>query len=81
VSEDTVEEQKHFSDKNQFPHKLIADKDGKVAAAFQVDMKGKMTSRQSFLIKDGKVVWNMLKDTSTETHAADVIKAFDALPK
>ncbi len=81
VSEDTVEEQKHFSDKNQFPHKLIADKDGKVAAAFQVDMKGKMTSRQSFLIKDGKVVWNMLAGTTTETHAKDVLAAYEGLKK
>src|SRR5215207_6431730 len=75
VSEDTVEAQKKFADKNQFPHKLIADADGKVAAAFQVDMKGKVTSRQSFLIKDGKVVWNMLSGTTTDTHAKDVLAA------
>ncbi len=81
VSEDTVEAQKHFSDKNQFPHQLIADTDGKVAAAFQVDMKGKVTSRQSFLIKDGKVVWNMLKGTSTETHAKDVLSVYEGLSK
>src|SRR4051812_15360555 len=81
VSEDTVEEQKHFSDKNQFPHKLIADKDGKVAAAFQVDMRGAMTSRQSFLIKDGKVVWNMLAVKAPETHAKDVLAAYEGLKK
>jgi peroxiredoxin Q/BCP len=80
VSEDTVEAQKHFSDKNQFLHKLIADADGKVAAAFQVDMRGKVTSRQSFLIKDGKVVWNMLKAT-TDTHAKDVLAAYEGLKK
>ena len=80
VSEDTVEAQKHFADKNQFPFKLIADADGKVAAAFQVDMKGKVTSRQSFLIKDGKVVWNMLKAT-TDTHAKDVLAAYEGLKK
>ena len=80
VSEDTVEEQKHFSDKNQFPHKLVADKDGKVAAAFQVDMRGKVTARESFLVKDGKVVWTMLKAT-TDTHAKDVLAAYAALPK
>lgn len=80
VSEDTVEAQKHFADKNQFPFKLIADVDGKIAAAFEVDMRGKMTSRQSFLIQDGKVVWNMLKAT-TDTHAKDVLQAYAALPK
>jgi len=81
VSEDTVEEQKHFSDKNQFPHKLVADKDGKVAAAFKVDMKGKVTARQSFLVKDGKVVWNMLSGTTTDTHAKDVLAAYEGLKK
>jgi thioredoxin-dependent peroxiredoxin len=81
VSEDTVDAQKHFADKNQFPHKLIADTDGKVAKAFQVDMRGKVTSRQSFLIKDGKVVWNMLKGTTTETHAKDVLAAYEGLAK
>jgi hypothetical protein len=34
----------------------------------------------SFLIKDGKVVWNM-PAASTAEHSKDVIKAFDALPK
>jgi peroxiredoxin Q/BCP len=78
VSIDPVDAQKKFADKNQFPFTLIADADGKVAAAFQVDMRGKVTSRQSFLIKDGKVVWNMLK-ASTETHAKDVLAAYEAL--
>ena len=81
VSEDSVEAQKHFSDKNHFLHQLIADTDGKVASAFQVDMKGAMTSRQSFLIKDGKIVWNMLSGTTTETHAKDVLAAYEGLKK
>jgi peroxiredoxin Q/BCP len=81
VSEDTVEAQKKFAEKYTLPHTLIADADGKVAAAFGVDMMGKMTARQSFLIKDGKVVWNMLKGTTTATHAADVMKAVDELAK
>ena len=83
VSEDKPEAQKRFKDKYNLPHTLIADNDGKVAKAFQVDMVpvAKLTKRQSFLIKDGKVVWNMLEKTSTETHAADVLKAVAALPK
>ena len=82
VSEDTVDAQKHFADKNQFPHKLVADADGKVAAAFKVDMlKPNITARQSFLIKDGKVVWNMLAKTTTETHAKDVLAAYESLKK
>ena len=83
VSEDKPDAQKKFAEKYKLPHTLIADSDGTVAKAFSVDMipVAGLTKRQSFLIKDGKVVWNMLKDTTTETHAADVIKAFDALPK
>ena len=83
VSEDKPESQKKFQEKYNLPHTLIADNDGKVAKAFAVDMMPivNITKRQSFLIKDGKVVWNMLAGTSTETHAADVMKAFDALPK
>lgn len=78
VSIDPVEAQKKFAEKNQFPHTLIADHDGKVAAAFQVDMRGKVTARQSFLVKDGQIAWTQLKGT-TDTHAKDVLSAFDGL--
>jgi peroxiredoxin len=37
-----------------------------------------LTARQSFLIKDGKVVWTMTK-ASTTTHAKDVLKAYEEL--
>jgi peroxiredoxin Q/BCP len=80
VSIDPVEAQKKFADKNQFPFTLIADADGKVAAAFQVEMRGKVAARQSFLVKDGKIAWTMLK-ASTETHAKDVLTAVDGLAK
>jgi peroxiredoxin Q/BCP len=75
VSEDPKELQKDFETRNQLPFKLAADTDGKVATAFGVPRMGKVTKRQSFLIKDGKVVWNMLDKTSTDKHAEDVLKA------
>ncbi len=81
VSEDTVAEEKAFKDKFSFPFQLIADSDGKVAAGFGVSTAGGHAKRQSFLIKDGKIVWNMLDKTSTETHAADVLKAYEELGK
>ena len=83
VSEDNVADQKSFAEKFHFPHTLIADHDGKVAAAFGTDFipNKPLTQRQSFLIKDGKVAWNMLKGTTTETHAADVMKAYAELAK
>jgi peroxiredoxin Q/BCP len=79
VSEDKPEAQKKFKEKHNLPFTLIADSDGKVAKAFgvPVNVMG-MTARQSFLIKDGKVVWNMLK-ASTSGHAADVLKAYEEL--
>ena len=81
VSEDKVEAQKAFAQKYNLPHTLIADSDGKVAAAFGTDMiLGKLlTQRQSFLVKDGKIAWTMLKGTSTETHAKDVLAAVQGL--
>jgi peroxiredoxin Q/BCP len=83
VSEDKVEAQKAFANKYNLPHTLIADNDGKVAAAFGTDFipNKPLTQRQSFLIKDGKVAWTMLKGTTTETHAKDVMAAYEALSK
>src|ERR1700744_3956838 len=83
VSEDKVDAQKAFAEKFHFPHTLIADHDGKVAAAFGTDFIANkpLTQRESFLVKDGKVVWTMLKGTTTETHAQDVLKAYEGLAK
>lgn len=80
VSEDKVEAQKKFHDKHEFPFTLIADHDGKVAEAFGVPTAGGFAKRQSFLVKDGKVVWNMLS-ASTATHAKDVLAAYESLGK
>lgn len=80
VSGDKPESQKKFQDKYKLPFTLIADSDSKVADAFGVFHLAGITKRQSFLIKDGKVVWTMLA-ASTDSHAADVLKAFEALPK
>ena len=83
VSEDKVDDQKKFAEKYSLPHTLIADNDGKVAAAFGTDfIAGKpLTQRQSFLVKDGKVAWTMLSKTTTETHAKDVMAAVEGLAK
>ena len=81
VSEDTAEAQKKFQEKYTLPFTLVSDTDGKVAQAFGVPLRGTVTQRQSFLIKDGKVVWNMLDKTSTDQHATDVLKAYDEISK
>ncbi len=75
VSADTSEEQKHFADKYKLPFVLLADKKGEVIKAFGVPTSAKgFAARQSFLIKDGKVIWRDLKATPT-TQAQDAIAA------
>lgn len=80
VSGDGAESQKQFQEKYKLPFTLIADSDSKVAVAFGVPLQGNIAARQSFLIKDGKVVWTMPK-ASTASHAQDVLKAYDELSK
>ena len=74
VSGDKADDQKAFVDKYKLPFTLLADADFKVADAFGSPHR----ARNSFLIKDGKVAWTMLK-ASTATHAQDVLKAYDEL--
>jgi thioredoxin-dependent peroxiredoxin len=80
VSRDTPEAQKKFREKNHIPFTLIADADGRVAGAFGVPgfMGLPISSRQSFIIKDGKVVWASLHAKTAE-HAAEVQAALDSL--
>ena len=78
VSEDKVEKQKDFRDKYSFQFPLVADDDGAVAKAFGVPVTLGFASRQSFLIKNGKVAWTMPK-ASTATHGADILKAASEL--
>jgi thioredoxin-dependent peroxiredoxin len=78
VSEDNPESQKKFQEQNQIPFPLIADTDGKVAAAFGVPTTDGRAKRQSFIIKDGKVVWNSLQAKTAE-HAQEVKSALDSI--
>lgn len=79
VSEDREDAQKKFQEKYGLPFPLIADHDGAVAKAFGVPTVLGFARRQSFLIRDGKVVWRDL-NASTSQQAADVLKALGALP-
>ncbi len=79
VSRDTPEDQKMFKEKYDLPFTLIADADGKVIEAFGVPtLGGGMASRQSFLVKDGKIVWRSL-NAQTATHAQEVKDAVSSL--
>jgi thioredoxin-dependent peroxiredoxin len=80
VSGDKPDSQKAFRDKYSLPFTLIADDDATVAKAFGVPQRVfNIYARQSFLIKDGKIAWTMTEKTSTEKHAADVLKALESL--
>ena len=78
VSADSVKAQKAFADKFRLPFTLLADTDREVIAAFGVPMKlSIMPARQSFLIRDGKIIWRDLK-AAPKTQAADALKAAEA---
>ena len=77
VSRDTVEAQSQFEAENHLPFTLVADPKGEVAMAFGVPkLMGilPLDARQSFLIKDDKVVWNS-PSAQTKESAHEVQKA------
>jgi len=81
VSRDTVDAQKKFANEDKLPFTLVADPEGKVADAFGVaKLMGvlPLDARESFIIKDGKVVWANPK-AQTKGSAAEVQKALDSL--
>ena len=78
VSEDKADDQKKFQEKYKLPFSLIADSDGAVAKAFGVPTAGGYAKRQSFLVKDGKIVWRDL-NASTKNQATDVRAALENL--
>ncbi len=81
VSRDSAAAQDKFREDNHLPFTLIADPDGTVAAAFGVPkLMGVLPvdARQSFLIKDDKIVWNS-PHAQTKTSADEVEKALASL--
>jgi peroxiredoxin Q/BCP len=80
VSRDTVDSQKHFQDEDHLPFTLIADRDGKVAEAFGVPMMMflPIASRESFIVKNGKIAWNSIHAKTTGS-AQEVQQALDQL--
>lgn len=80
VSTDSVASQKKFADKQKLPFTLLADPNGKVLKAFGVKTIPIIgfSTRQAFLIKDGKVIWRDQK-ASTAEQAADVLKVVKEL--
>lgn len=75
VSADNAAAQLSFAEKYELPFTLLADDKGEVIAAFGVPTSGRgFAARQSFLVKNGKVIWRDLKATPA-TQAKDAIAA------
>lgn len=78
VSGDSVEGQKKFAAKHNLPFTLLADSESEVAKAFGVPTLMGIPKRQSFLVRDGKVVW-IVESAKTGDHAAEVRAALAQL--
>ena len=73
VSADSAESQRRFAVKYHLPFTLLADPELAVAKAFGVPLMLGMTRRQSFLIRDGRIVWRDLH-ASTKEQARDLLR-------
>ncbi|PWU10625.1 MAG: peroxiredoxin [Verrucomicrobia bacterium] len=79
VSRDGAAAQKAFQSKYQLPFTLISDTNGALAKAFGVpSLMGIYSSRASFLVSDGRIVWRTLK-AQTRGSAQEIRKAIDSL--
>ncbi len=78
VSSDGPAAQLRFKEKFRLPFTLLADENHAVANAFGVRLMLGMPHRQSFLIKEGRVVW---RDLSASTHeqAREVLAVLNRL--
>jgi peroxiredoxin Q/BCP len=76
ISSDRPETQRHFQKKYRLPFMLLSDSECVAAKAFGVPTLLGMFHRQSFLIKNLKIVWSDLH-ASTAEQAADVLKVLE----
>ncbi len=78
LSVDGPQAQKRFSLKHHLPFTLLADPQRNSAQAFGVPLIAGMFRRQSFLVRDGRIVWRDLH-AATGKQAADVLRALEQL--
>jgi peroxiredoxin Q/BCP len=80
VSTDGVESHKRFAANNELAFPLLADSDGKIAAAYGVLRETGRAARATFLIgKDGAILHTWPK-VSITGHAGDIMAKLDELP-
>ena len=73
VSTDTAERQAAFKEKYNLPFTLLADTEKKVLSAFGVGSAFGFSSRQAYLVHDGRVVYADHKG-STKQQAAEILE-------
>lgn len=78
VSLQDASSHKAFISKYELPFALAVD-DGSLAKAFGVPVQGEYAARQSFLLRDGKIVRSWRK-VDPKTHAQEVLSAAEGLP-
>ena len=67
-----------FKQKNRLPYPLLSDESRHISEAFGVPTILGMTHRQTFLIRERKIVWRDLR-ASTRWQARDVLAALEKL--
>lgn len=81
VSADTIQKQKQFHDKYNFPFPLIADTDKKIIQAFGAWGKKKFMGREfdgilryTFIIDENGIITNKITKVKTKNHAEQIIE-------
>jgi len=80
VSTDSVKSQAAFKAKYKLPFTLLADTEKQVIKAFGVGTTFGFSSRQAYLIHEGKIVYADHKGT-TKQQADDILKFLSSTPK
>jgi thioredoxin-dependent peroxiredoxin len=78
VSTDSVERHRAFAEKHALPFVLLADEDGKLAAAFGV-LNGKYAARSTFVLDSELRVRRAFHDVTPRGHAAQVLSLMRTL--
>jgi len=80
VSTDDVDSHRDFADQEGLSLDLLADPDGAVAEAFDVELQGNFVDRITFVLADGTVRAVVDADTmQPEGHAAEVLKVVQSV--
>jgi peroxiredoxin len=75
VSTDDVTTHAEFTRKYKIPYTLLSDKDGQLAAAFDVPLRGSTTPHATFVIDRGGTIRKVFRKVRPWGHSAEVLAA------